>query len=330
MNLRKCTNAFAAWAAMLSLGGALPAGASAAQLLTNGSFETGTLSGWTHTGGAGDFIPTTAAAMDNRTPTDGTRALVWNGGGNTPNGVLSQSFNTVAGGSYTLSFNYQKIFDGNTGTFRLQYKIIDDVTAATVLSPANAADNTNNSTPNGGWLTVSTTFTGTGNSVKLTLTDMSDIGGSGYDGLLDNVSVTGSSTLLVASPVSGNTIDFGTLNPSQMLTQFNAVSLSNNGDPTTTINVTGISFGGANAGLFSSPDYANTTLTAGGASNVQYDLKFLGASPGDYNATVTFNTSAGDVNYNLHVVVIPAPSPLTAGLGLLALAGLRRRMRHLA
>ncbi len=61
--------------------------------LTNGSFEQD-YTGWTATGNMD--IQTSSAA-------DGVKAVRFNSGQRTPNGVLSQSFATTAGQSYTLT-----------------------------------------------------------------------------------------------------------------------------------------------------------------------------------------------------------------------------------
>ena len=66
--------------------------------LTNGSFESDyTL--WTHTGNQ-DIV-----AAGPPYATNGIKAVRFNGGQMAPNGVLSQSFATTAGLTYTLTFD---------------------------------------------------------------------------------------------------------------------------------------------------------------------------------------------------------------------------------
>ncbi|NDY91359.1 carbohydrate binding domain-containing protein [Ideonella livida] len=69
----------------------------ATNLLVNGSFESN-FTGWTHTG-----------AVEIRTdenPSDGTKQAVFNWGNVAGTGVLSQTFATTAGATYSLSFDY--------------------------------------------------------------------------------------------------------------------------------------------------------------------------------------------------------------------------------
>jgi hypothetical protein len=184
---------------------------SAAQLVVNGSFEDNSpiFDGWTHTGGAGDFTPAAPSGATSSQPaSDGTRIMVWNGGNQPPNGILSQSFNTVLGVNYTLSFDYQKLA-GGTGSFSLQYKIVDNITTSNVLSPATVSDTTGST---GGWNIFSGNFVGTGNSVTLTFTDQSSNSGSSFDGGLDNVQVNGvEPTIGLSSALApGNIIIGGT------------------------------------------------------------------------------------------------------------------------
>jgi hypothetical protein len=68
------------------------------QILTNGSFESG-YTGWTPIGNQN-----VAAAGPYYTATSGTKLVAFNSGNSTPNGVLSQTFTTVAEQTYTLAF----------------------------------------------------------------------------------------------------------------------------------------------------------------------------------------------------------------------------------
>jgi hypothetical protein len=177
------------------------------EILSNGSFETGDFTDWIKTG-AGNFTPTAPSSQSNNQPaSDGNYIMVWNGGNNTPNGTLSQSFSTVAGANYTLSFDYQKLA-GGSGNFQLEYKVIDDVDSANLVAPTSTPADSSGSN---GWNAVSVDFVGTGNSVTLTFTDQSTNGGTNFDGSLDNVSVlTLASTASVAdievvAPLSGTT-----------------------------------------------------------------------------------------------------------------------------
>ena len=79
---------------------ALPA---RANLITNGDFETGTLSSWTSTGNVG--IANLPYFGFNE-QTYGSYSAAFNGGDTAPNGTLSQIISTVSGMSYLLEFNY--------------------------------------------------------------------------------------------------------------------------------------------------------------------------------------------------------------------------------
>lgn len=127
--------------------------------------------------------------------------------------------------------------------------------------------------------------------------------------------------VLTATPATGSTIDFGWVPGNTMKTLADAISLANTGPASTSINVTGVTITGADAALFSIPDFAAGTL-AGGAAATKFDAKFLGTNgatnPGVKTAVATFATSLGDVSYTLTATV---PEPSTIALAGLALAG---------
>ena len=76
-------------------------------LLTNGSFETGTLSGWTATG---DVVASTSAGA-----TQGTYSAVFQS--TVTNSILSQSFATIPGQSYGLGFDFRSLISQRLITF---------------------------------------------------------------------------------------------------------------------------------------------------------------------------------------------------------------------
>ena len=83
---------------------ALPA--QAANLVTNGSFETGNFSGWTQTGDT-SFTGVFLGPANGRSPTDGNDQATF--GEVQDVGTLSQDIATIAGAQYTVSFDLTNI-----------------------------------------------------------------------------------------------------------------------------------------------------------------------------------------------------------------------------
>jgi hypothetical protein len=85
-----------------------------ANVLVNGDFETGNLTGWTASGDVNStsLMPYFGAGVlaDN-----GLHMVAFNAGDSTPNGVLSQTFATMAGTAYTLSFDFGVTTNGAQG-----------------------------------------------------------------------------------------------------------------------------------------------------------------------------------------------------------------------
>src|SRR5271165_7590314 len=79
--------------------GLLVSAPASANLLTNGSFETGDLTGWTWTGNENDMYVSNAAF--GYSPEDGNYFLAFGEVGS--DGVLSQTFTDVAGGTLTVT-----------------------------------------------------------------------------------------------------------------------------------------------------------------------------------------------------------------------------------
>lgn len=182
--------------------------------LVNGSFESG-LSGWTTSGNLAVQTATVYA------PPDGGSVLAFNGANLTPNGVLSQTFATTAGTTYTLAFNLGT-YSYNTLAQRLQ------VTASgngTLL----ARDLSLNGAGNGIARWTAQTFTFTANSAATTLTfrDTSSATNA-IDLLLDHIRVT-SGTVVNGPPVA--TADSYTTSVSTHLTVAAPGVLANDTDP---------------------------------------------------------------------------------------------------
>ncbi|MEM6551064.1 MAG: PEP-CTERM sorting domain-containing protein [Planctomycetota bacterium] len=121
---------------------------------------------------------------------------------------------------------------------------------------------------------------------------------------------------LTVAPTTG-TLAFEVAVPGIPATFLDGITLTNTGDPGTLIDVTGFLLTGDDAGLFTLPGYADATLTAGTADQVDYDLFFSGGPEGTYTAMLTLFTDSGNASFDLSVTVIPEP----ASLALLVLGG---------
>ncbi|WP_348223492.1 Ig-like domain-containing protein [Luteolibacter sp.] len=159
--------------------------------LVNGSFESG-FTGWTATGN--QFIQSAAPYV----PTDGTKLVGYNGADQTPNAVLSQSFSTTAGQTYTLAFDLG-VLSFNTNSQTMQ---------ATVNGTGNLLTRTITINGLGGgtcrWLPQSFTFVANSTSSTLAFRDQSS-SSLNLDMMLDNVRVT-------APPPVSNTAPVGVSN----------------------------------------------------------------------------------------------------------------------
>jgi hypothetical protein len=87
-------------------------GVAQANLIVNGSFETGDLTGWTQSGNTG-FMGVECPGAPFAGPDDGNCDLFAGPIGSI--GTLSQTFNTVVGEFYTISFDFRP--DGGTPSF---------------------------------------------------------------------------------------------------------------------------------------------------------------------------------------------------------------------
>jgi hypothetical protein len=152
--------------------------------LVNGSFEQD-FTGWTSTGNLGIVSSTPY------TSTNGSKLVAFNGGDTTPNGVLTQTFPTAAGQTYTLTFdagvlsyntNSQKLLVTATGTSSL---------LSQTITIAGLSGGTNR------WLPQSFTFTANSASTTLTFKDQSTTT-KVIDLMLDNVRVLGPASLNTA------------------------------------------------------------------------------------------------------------------------------------
>ncbi len=148
-----------------------------ANLVYNGSFELGNFNGWTRSGPSGDNVYNNAGRM-----TDGSFFYAFGGVSASAGGSLSQAINTVAGQTYTVSFDLSRQFNVPTdqSVGQLQLQVLDGTTA---LVNQTAAINA------GGRGTYTYTFTATSDSTVLRFTDRTIMMATDSDLDLDNVRV---------------------------------------------------------------------------------------------------------------------------------------------
>ncbi|MFN5857244.1 MAG: DUF642 domain-containing protein [Pseudanabaenaceae cyanobacterium] len=141
--------------------------AQASNLVTNGDFNTGNFSGWTKSGNLSllDVISNT-----NNLPGGSYHARFGSTG--SP-GIISQTLNTIAGRSYTLSFFLR---ESGSGANRSSVVSVGGNTLFSFLPPAN----------NVPWTSYSSNFTATSASTLLSFSFRNDPSFT----RLDNVSVT--------------------------------------------------------------------------------------------------------------------------------------------
>jgi len=178
----------AAAAAFLALG-SVPA--AQAQLITNGSFETGDFTGWTLTAPNGGTPAASVAGapgtyFQNVPKPDGSFISTFGGENQTANALLTQTFATVSGTEYVLRFFYAA---GGEQAQSLQVQAVDVLTSATLLTQ-DVVD----STPVADVLNIpfdeyTYVFTATGENTRLSFRDTST-NTTSTDGLLDNVRVS--------------------------------------------------------------------------------------------------------------------------------------------
>jgi hypothetical protein len=168
----------------LAIAALLAAGVASAAPLANGNFETGTLGPWVTTGNVAlatgngvDFYFGAGSAAQL-----GNYAIAFNAGDTAPNGSVSQSFSTVLGNAYMVSFNYGPTSNGSQS-------IVSSILGAdgsTALASITATD----SNPNAALADFSYVFIADGNIATVKFSDIASNQTRSLDGVLDNVSIT--------------------------------------------------------------------------------------------------------------------------------------------
>ncbi len=159
------------------------------QLLVNGSFESD-FTGWTNTGNQAIQTPSIYYS-----PTDGNKLVSFNSVNSQPNGVLSQSFATVSGQTYTLEFD-AGVLSFNTFPQTLQVTVAGTSNVLTQTLTLNGFTNGSNR-----WFPQSFTFIANSTVSTLTFRDQSTAT-NGLDLLLDNVRVNGPPGVPNTAPVA--------------------------------------------------------------------------------------------------------------------------------
>jgi hypothetical protein len=157
-----------------------------ANLVSNGDFETGTFSNWTANGAVAvltgsDYQPccgTTGspAELSNHFASFGAGNVAINGT------TIAQTFSTVAGQTYSYSFNYGAL---GAGSEQLQFEVITGVSTQTLTAVANDNLHTVFQTATGSFVASSSTT----NISFGDLGTLADTSGTNVDFIIDNVSV---------------------------------------------------------------------------------------------------------------------------------------------
>lgn len=211
-SLLATTSRFALLAAAVA---GLAAAASAQNLLTNGSFDTGNagiissvlaspnttaIPGWmTYTTGASSNMGFLSA---DPSPVDGSAYLVINAADSTP-GVMNlfQDFSTISGATYTVSFsagsngpgNYFSEGAGVSGILAQVYNVVGGATSGSALNSASSVRAIDGPFMDSAFnAPTSFTFVATGSTTRLLFGDVSTVTSS-VDAILDNASVSLSS-----------------------------------------------------------------------------------------------------------------------------------------
>lgn len=158
-----------------------------ANVIANGSFESD-YTGWTQTGNQ---------SIGYFSPTDGMKIVDFNGGNDPPNAVLSQSFATVAGQSYTLEF------DAGILDYVRKHQILEIEVKGFSTLLSKTVSLTGQGDGGIDWLAQKASFTADGNSATLIFRDQS-ASTVGVDLLLDHVRVAGPSSLVTSGPIAAS------------------------------------------------------------------------------------------------------------------------------
>ncbi|RYD22127.1 MAG: tandem-95 repeat protein, partial [Verrucomicrobiaceae bacterium] len=261
------------------------------QVLVNGSFETGTFSPWTVSGGT---VGSSAKINSVIVGTNGTKIVEFNSGNSPAGGTITQTFNTQVGATYTLAFD-QGVLAYNTN----QLKFLVTVTGnggSSLLSQTSTVNGVGSGTVK--WTAKSFSFVANSTTSTLTFVDTSTAI-SAADLLLDNVTVTGPPVIPVNNaPVAVN--DSYTTNQGVALVVPAATGVLANDTDTESNPLT--------AAVVVAPTGGSVTLAANGGFTYTPTNGFSGSD------SFTYRANDGNSNSNIATVSITVNPVSVAGL----------------
>jgi lysophospholipase L1-like esterase len=249
----------------------------------NGSFEGG-YTGWSASGS--QAIRTHSSYL----PTNGQSVVVFNGNNETPNGVITQSFQTIPGVTYGVAFDVG-VLSYNSSQQKIEVRATG---TGTLLSQTLTRTGSGNGVPK--WTSHSYNFTANSTATTLTFSDRS-AATKALDMLLDNVRVTGGSPPLNTAPVA-NADSYSSLSGSPVSVPAPGV-LGNDSDsqsnPLTAVLVSNVSNG-------------SLSLNPNGSFTYQPDSGYVGTD------SFTYKANDGSLDSVLATVSIIVRAESLAGL----------------
>ncbi len=241
--------------------------------LINGSFELD-FTGWTRTGNLAikSLLPYTA--------NHGNALIAFNSGNSTPNGVLTQTFPTAVGQSYTLAFD-AGVLSYNTNPQKL-------------LVTANGTNNllTQTITINGlsggtnRWLSQSLNFVANSTATTLTFRDQSTATNA-LDLLLDNVRITAIANTPNTAPIA--------ITDTYSIAQDTTLEVPATG---LLANDTDAQFNPLTAAINTEPSHGNIILNPDGSFSYTPMVNYTGTD------SFTYHAKDGNLNSNVAIVSI--------------------------
>lgn len=260
------------------------------QVLLNGSFETGTFSPWTVSGGT---VGTSAKINGVIVGTNGTKIAEFNSGNSPAGGTITQTFNTQVGATYTLAFD-QGVLAYNTN--QLKFLVTVTGNSATLLTQTSTVNGVGNGAVR--WFPKTYTFVANSTTSTLTFQDTSTAI-SAADLLLDNVTVTGPPVIPVNNaPVAVN--DSYTTNQNTALVVPAATGLLANDTDTESNPLT--------AAVVVSPANGTLTLAANGGFTYTPTNGYSGAD------SFTYRANDGNSNSNIATVSLTVNAVAVGGI----------------